>query len=391
MTLYSGLPFKAEDNWKMLERALSCMDITCVSAGESKKIRKKKRNVRIALRRIKDQIPSGYTSIFSIYAQQIVNLSASAYLKLYYSHIHGQLSFITPLLLQTPINLYGGGAATSNCNHFLWAPSFLNLRVVGFPFSTEKMNIDEDKASDLIVRTKPKVIIFGASRILFPHPVQRLTRLAEDIGACVWFDASHVMGLIAGGQFQSPLQEGASALFGSTHKSFFGPQGGIILADKEHGEIIKQRIFPAYVDNAHWNRIAALTLALAEMREFGKAYAEQTVKNAQALAKTLAESNFPVVGSNFGFTKSHQIFLDYGGYKKGREVAEKLEKANIIVDCGVRLGVCELTRRGMEEKEMQKVAELMERTVNAGEEPKEVKHEVAKFVGEFPKIQYCFE
>ncbi len=271
------------------------------------------------------------------------------------------------------------------------APSFLNLRVVGFPFSTEKMNIDEDKASDLIVRAKPKVIIFGASRILFPHPVQRLTRLAEDIGACVAFDASHVMGLIAGGQFQSPLQEGASALFGSTHKSFFGPQGGIILADKEHGEIIKQRIYPAYVDNAHWNRIAALTLALAEMREFGKAYAEQTVKNAQALAKALAESNFPVAGSNLGFTKSHQIFLDYGGYKKGREVAEKLEKANIIVDCGVRLGVCELTRRGMEEKEMQEVAELMGRTVNAGEEPKEVKHEVAKLVGEFPKIQYCFE
>lgn len=98
MTLYSGLPFKAEDNWKMLERAVSCMDITCVPAGESKKIRKKKRNVRIVLRRIKDQMPSVYASIFSVYAQQIVNLSASVYLKLYYSHIHGQLFYYTIII-----------------------------------------------------------------------------------------------------------------------------------------------------------------------------------------------------------------------------------------------------------------------------------------------------
>jgi glycine hydroxymethyltransferase len=105
----------------------------------------------------------------------------------------------------------------------------------------------------------------------------------------------------------------------------------------------------------------------------------------------LAESSLPVACSDSGFTKSHQVFLDYGGYKKGREVAEKLEKANIIVDCGVRLGVSELTRRGMKEKEMQKVAEFIERMVKAGEEPQTVKPEVEKFVGEFQKIQYCFE
>ena len=271
------------------------------------------------------------------------------------------------------------------------APSFLKLRVVSFPFSNEKMNIDEDKASDLILRVKPKIIVFGASRFLFPHPVQTLVKVARDVDASVGFDGSHVMGLIAGGQFQSPLQEGASALFGSTHKSFFGPQGGIILADKEHGEIMKQRIYPAFVDNAHWNRIAALTLALAEIQEFGRAYTEQVVRNAQALAKALNESNIPVACSNSGFTKSHQVFLHYGGYKKGREVAEKLEKANIIVDCGIRLGVSELTRRGMKEKEMQNVAEFIERVVKAGEEPQTVKPEVEKFVGEFQKIQYCFE
>jgi glycine hydroxymethyltransferase len=203
------------------------------------------------------------------------------------------------------------------------APSFLKLRVISFPFSNEKMNIDVGQASDLILKVKPKIVVFGASRFLFPHPVRELAKVAREIGAHVGFDGSHVLGLIAGEQFQDPLREGASVLFGSTHKSFFGPQGGIILADKEHGEVIKSKILPAFVDNAHWNRIAALALALAEMKKFGKAYAEQVIRNAQALAKALAVG-FPVACSEFGFTRSHQVFLDYGGYKRGRKVAEKL-------------------------------------------------------------------
>jgi glycine hydroxymethyltransferase len=270
-------------------------------------------------------------------------------------------------------------------------PSLLRLRVASFPFSKEKMNIVQNKASDLMLKVKPKVIIFGASLFLFPHPVRELVKVAREIDALVAFDGSHVLGLIAGGQFQDPLREGASVLFGSTHKSFFGPQGGIILADKEHGEIMKQRIHPTFVDNAHWNRIAALTLALAEIEEFGRTYASQVVKNAQTLAKALAESNFPVMCSDLGFTKSHQVILDYGGYTKGRVVAQKLEKANIIADCRVRLGTSEVTRRGMKDKEMLKIAEFIERVVKDGEKPQKVRPEVAKFVSEFQKIQYCFE
>ena len=270
-------------------------------------------------------------------------------------------------------------------------PSFLQLKAVGFPFNKQDMNIDAEKAQEMMRKMKPRMVIFGAGLFLFPHPIKALAKVAREMGAHIGYDGSHVLGLIAGKAFQDPLREGAAMLFGSTHKSFFGPQGGVILADKEHGEIIKRRIHPAFVDNAHWNRIAALTLSLAEMKEFGKAYAAQVVKNAQALAKALADSNFPVVCPGLGFTRSHQVFLDYGGYKKGRVVAEKLEEANIIVDCGVRLGVCELTRRGMREKEMQKVAEFIERVVNNGEKPQRVKLEVAKFLAEFQQIKYCFE
>jgi len=271
------------------------------------------------------------------------------------------------------------------------APSFLQLKTVGFPFSKEKMNIDVEKAGELIRKKRPRIVIFGASLFLFPHPLKELAKVAHEVGAYVAYDGSHVLGLIAGKKFQDPLREGATMLFGSTHKSFFGPQGGIILAGRQHGEIIKRRVNHMFVDNAHWNRIAALTLALAEMKEFGEAYAGQVVKNAQALGKALGESNFPVACSNLGFTRSHQVFLDYGGYKKGRVVAKKLEAANIIVDCGVRLGVCELTRRGMKEREMQRVAEFIKRVVNEGEKPRKVKPEVTKFVRDFKKIEYCFE
>jgi len=271
------------------------------------------------------------------------------------------------------------------------ASDFLRLRTIKFPFSKEKMNINIDETVDLIFKTKPKAIIFGASLFLFPQPVPEITKAIRGLDIHVGFDGSHVLGLIAGGEFQDPLREGATFLFGSTHKSFFGPQGGIILADQEHGKVIKRRMFPAFVDNAHWNRIAALTLALAEMKAYGRRYARQIVKNAQSLGKALDEHGFPVSCRSYGYTKSHQVFLDYGGYKQGRFVAQKLEKANIIADCGVRLGACEVTRRGMREEEMQKIAEMIKRVVIEDEKPLVVKRDVVKLVKEFQKIQFCFK
>jgi len=268
---------------------------------------------------------------------------------------------------------------------------YLKLKTIGFPFSNGTMNIKVDEAADLILQEKPRVIIFGASLILFPQPVSELVRVAGEVNSHVGYDGSHVLGLIAGGEFQNPLQEGASVLLGSTHKTLFGPQGGIILADKEHGEIIEKRIFPAFVDNAHWHRIAALSLALAEMKEYGKKYASQIVRNAQALAGALAEYGFPVACPSLRYTKSHQVFLDYGGYKEGKVIAQKLERANIIADCGVRLGVCETTRRGMKADQMQTIAEFIKRVIVDKEDPSRVKEDVTKLAKEFQEIKYCFK
>jgi len=182
---------------------------------------------------------------------------------------------------------------------------FLSLKVSPIPFSREEMKVEIEKPRDAIVSVKPKALIFGGSLILFPHPVKELADVARENGAVIGFDGSHVLGLIAGKRFQAPLKEGANALFGLTHKSLFGPQGGIILADKEHGEVIKARIYVSFVDNAHWNRIAALTLALAEVKRFGEEYAEQVIRNAKALARALYEHGFPVKCPKLGFTESH--------------------------------------------------------------------------------------
>lgn len=276
----------------------------------------------------------------------------------------------------------------------LWEPglaSLLRLKTVPFPFSKNDMNIKVEEAKETIIRVRPRIVVFGASLITFPHPLRDLVEIAEENGATVGFDGSHVLGLIAGGQFQDPLREGAQTLFGSTHKTFFGPQGGIILANKEPGELLQEKIYPAFVDNAHWNRIAALTLALAEIKEFGKSYASQIVRNSKTLARTLHDHGFPVICKHLGFTRSHQVIVDYGNYEEGRSIAEKLQRANIIADCVIRIGTCEVTRRGMKEPEMLKIAELLKRTIIDKESPQSIKKDVAKLSAEFQKVEYCFK
>jgi glycine hydroxymethyltransferase len=276
----------------------------------------------------------------------------------------------------------------------LWEPGLTNLlrlNAVPFPFSKNDMNIKTEETEKTIRSAKPRIIIFGASLITFPHPVKDLAKTAHENNATIAFDGSHVLGLIAGGQFQDPLREGAEVLFGSTHKTFFGPQGGIILANEEPGELLKEKIYPAFVDNAHWNRIAALTLALAEMKNFGNPYAAQVIRNSKTLAKTLHEHGFPVICKHLGFTQSHQTIVNYGSYENGRTIAQKLQRANIITDCVIRIGTCEITRRGMKEPEMLRIAELLKRTAIDNENPEKIKKDIEKFSSEFPKVEYCFK
>jgi glycine hydroxymethyltransferase len=267
---------------------------------------------------------------------------------------------------------------------------FVPRKNIYFPFDQGKWNIKVNESLELIEREKPSLIVFGASLILFPQPVKELSKAADMVNARVAFDGAHVLGLIAGGRFQDPLHEGAEVLIGSTHKSLFGPQGGIILSNAACGRIVKESIHPGLVDNAHYNRIAALCMALLELKSFGKAYADQVVRNAQTMGRALDEHGVPVKCREYGYTESHQVILDDAKFKGKIDYHQILEQANMIIDRGTRIGTCEVTRRGMKQTEMERIAELIARLLVKKESLERIRNEVAKLRREFNDLEYCF-
>ena len=263
--------------------------------------------------------------------------------------------------------------------------SLLRLENLYFPYDDGAVNIDPRGSAALLKSKDPKVTFFGSSFIPFPHPTKQLTRAAG--GACV-YDASHVLGLIAGGEFQVPLREGCSLMIGSTHKSLPGPQGGIILSnDEEAFAKVSGKIHPGIVDNIHLDRVAALAVALVEMLQFGKPYAQAVVKNSQALARALADLGVKVRGASAGYTKSHQVLLDYDPGKLSF-LAMRLEQANIIADNGGRLGTSELTRMGYGVKEMAEVAELVSLIALGKKPPDYVQKKVRTLVRQFQQPRF---
>jgi glycine hydroxymethyltransferase len=263
------------------------------------------------------------------------------------------------------------------------------------------MNIDTDAMISTIYEKKPKIILFGASLFLFPHPVKEAHDAARDVGATIVYDSAHVLGLIAGEQFQDPLNEGVDVMTGSTHKTFPGPQHGIIFTTRALADAIDDAVFPGTVSNHHLHHVAGLAVTLVEMLEFGKAYAQQTIKNAKTLGETLYNHEFNVLCPEKEFTESHQIVLDVG---RASVLAAALEKANIIANknllpwddhnapenpSGLRFGTQELTRLGMNESEMKIVAGLVARVLN-GEAPEKVKKDVVEFKNNYQEVEYCF-
>jgi glycine hydroxymethyltransferase len=266
----------------------------------------------------------------------------------------------------------------------------LGLKNLYFAFDEAAVNIDVKETKRRIENEQPKLIVFGSSFILFPQPVRAVSGMVERETVCV-YDGSHVMGLIAGGEFQDPLREGCSLLLGSTHKSLAGPQGGLILGNNE--EIFKRvssRIHPGIIDNVHWNRVAALAVSLMEMLQFGKAYAQAVVKNSQALGKGLASRGIAVRGASHGYSKSHQVLLDVDK-AKGTLYGKRLEEANIIIDNGGRVGTAEATRMGMGTAEMDQIAELIATTIQ-GKRPSDfTKKKVKSLIKDFKAPRFVLK
>src|SRR5699024_11317321 len=132
------------------------------------------------------------------------------------------------------------------------------------------------------------------------------------------YDAAHVTGLIAGGVFPNPLDQGVDVMFGSTHKSFPGPQGGFVVSNnKEIIQKIGNTLSPSLVTSHHLDRIPALAAALLEIKELGNEYGKQIIKNSKALAKSLDQMGFEVKGKDKGYTDTHLLLMDPQKYADG--------------------------------------------------------------------------
>ncbi len=280
------------------------------------------------------------------------------------------------------------------------------VRPVYYAWDEEAMTIDVARTREILRAVRPKLCLFGLSVFLFPMPLADLAPTLEAIGARGWYDAAHVLGLIAGGEFQDPLREGCEILSASTHKTLPGPQHGLLVGEPKDEETVKRLqagAFPGVTSNHHLHAMAALAVSFAEHLAFGREYARRTVENARALASALHERGFEVLGERLGFTASHTLAVRVEREGGGSEVARRLSEAGIIANKnllpgdrspkspgGVRLGTPEVTRVGMGAKEMVRIAELFDALLHQGRPAAEVREEAAVLKAGFTGLRYCF-
>jgi len=282
--------------------------------------------------------------------------------------------------------------------------------VVNFPVCRDDLfRIDVEETKKVIDRYRPELIIFGKSMVLRREPVAEIRRFVteQNIPTTIMYDMAHVLGLV-GDHFQKPFEEGAEIVTGSTHKTFFGPQRGVIgvnyrREDLKWGlwETIQSRAFPGSVSNHHLGTQLGLLMAAYEMNYFKDSYQKAVIDNAKYFAKALHEAGLHVLGDPaIGYTKTHQVLVDVG-YGTGPEVAERLEENNIIVNYqatpdeegftasgALRMGVSEMTRFGFGQTEFTELAGLMADCILRG---KDVGQEVSRLRSRYTTMHYCFD
>ena len=292
-------------------------------------------------------------------------------------------------------------------NRFDGPAGVRGLKIVDIPFDPAELEVDLDLFRKVAPLVRPRMVALGSSMTLFPFPIQAIRDVVSEWGGYVYFDGAHQLGLIAGGQFQDPLREGALVMTGSAGKTFSGPQSGIIVWDDSQLTVpLTHAIFPMLAATHQVNRVAALAVSAAEMITYGQAYMAQIVRNAQALGAALDRRGIPVLGAHKGYTATHQVIADVHQFGGGLEVARRLAQANIITNknlipadkpedwdhpSGLRIGTTEVTRLGMHEAEMESIADFIARILIGQAAPEDVVDDVIAFREPYQTLYYCFD
>jgi aminomethyltransferase len=270
--------------------------------------------------------------------------------------------------------------------------------------------IDLEACGDLLAHHQPELIILGKSMTLHKEPVAELRRMIDalQLNTVLMYDMAHVLGL-CGPHFQQPFAEGADLVTGSTHKTFYGTQRGIVAADGDPArpadmalwEAIQRRAFPGAVSNHHLGTLVGLLMAAMEMNAFKALYQPRVVANAKAFARALHACGLTVAGDpSIDFTETHQVIVRVG-YARGPAIARQLEENHIICNYqaapeeegftasgALRLGVAEMTRFGMQAEDFETVAQLMADVILR---QRAVKEDVEQLRKRFLRMQFCFD
>jgi len=301
------------------------------------------------------------------------------------------------------VNSTAGGGHISH--HKSGSVGKYTKNIVDLPLTPDGYHIDVEQTHHLIKTLHPKLVILGKSLFLFPEPIKEIVDICKDNETTIIYDAAHVLGLIAGKRFQDPLGEGANIVTASTHKTFFGSQRGLIMSniDTKEWRKIDKGAFPGSSSNHHLDTLVSLAITTCEMLSFAEDYAKQTISNAKVLARNLHDLGLKVHAKDFDFTETHQIAIDVSELGGGNEVARILKENGIILNMnllpfeplekvtnpsGIRIGVQEMTRFGMKEKEMEQIAKLFKKCLK---DSSSVNNEVRELRKDFQKVQYSFD
>ncbi len=290
-----------------------------------------------------------------------------------------------------------GGHVT---HHAQGAAGWFGLKTVPAPVNPDGYTVDVDALRALAQQIRPRLITLGGSLNLFEHPVSQVRAIADSVGAKLMFDAAHQSGVIAGKVWQQPLEQGAHVMTMSTYKSLGGPPGGLIVSnDAAMMERIDAIAYPGLTANFDAGKTAALAVGLLDWKALGPAYGQAMQRTALALAQALDALGMPVFAKAQGFTRSHQLAVEAARFGGGQTAARRLRRANLLA-CGIglpiaevqgdnnglRLGVPEIVRLGMDAPDMPELASLIQRALTG--EPEAVVGEVGRFRARFKGLHY---